>query len=45
MNEIIIKNNPAAGVALAGLLIATGNIVRVAFYPEFTNWLVKLLHS
>jgi uncharacterized membrane protein YjfL (UPF0719 family) len=35
------RNNPAAGVALAGLLIATGNIVRVAFAAEFQNWLVS----
>ncbi|MBK1986612.1 DUF350 domain-containing protein [Sphaerospermopsis aphanizomenoides BCCUSP55] len=39
--EIEKRNNPAAGVALAGLLIATGNIVRVAFNAEFTNWLVS----
>lgn len=39
--EIENRNNPAAGVALAGLLIATGNIVRVAFYPEFKSWLVS----
>lgn len=36
--EICKRNNPAAGVALAGLLVATGNIVRVAFTPEFQNW-------
>jgi uncharacterized membrane protein YjfL (UPF0719 family) len=36
--EIRNRNNPAAGVALAGLLIATGNVVRVAFAPEFQNW-------
>ncbi len=39
--EIEKRNNPAAGVALSGLLIATGNIVRVAFAPEFENWLVS----
>ncbi len=39
--EIQKRNNPAAGVALAGLLIATGNIVRVAFAPEFQDWLVS----
>ncbi|WP_413175298.1 DUF350 domain-containing protein [Anabaena azotica] len=39
--EIEKRNNPAAGVALAGLLIATGNIIRVAFSPEFENWLVS----
>lgn len=39
--EIEKRNNPAAGVALAGLLIATGNIVRVAFAPEFENWIVS----
>ncbi len=37
-SEICRRNNPAAGVALAGLLIATGNVVRVAFTPEFQNW-------
>ncbi|MBW4691092.1 MAG: DUF350 domain-containing protein [Lyngbya sp. HA4199-MV5] len=36
--EICKRNNPAAGVALAGLLIATGNTVRVAFAPDFQNW-------
>ncbi|MBD2076043.1 DUF350 domain-containing protein [Phormidium sp. FACHB-592] len=36
--EICKRNNPATGVALAGLLIATGNVVRVAFTPEFQNW-------
>ncbi len=36
--EIRKRNNPAAGVALAGLLIATGNIVAAAFSPEFQNW-------
>ena len=39
--EIEKRNNPAAGVALAGLLIATGNIVRVAFAGEFENWIVS----
>ncbi|BAY25147.1 hypothetical protein NIES2100_49510 [Calothrix sp. NIES-2100] len=39
--EIEKRNNPAAGVALAGLLIATGNIVRVAFSAEFENWIVS----
>ncbi len=40
--EIRRRNNPAAGVAFAGLLIATGNIVRIAFSPEFQNWTVSL---
>lgn len=39
--EIEKRNNPAAGVAFAGLLIATGNIVRVAFAAEFQTWLVS----
>jgi uncharacterized membrane protein YjfL (UPF0719 family) len=39
--EIEKRNNPSAGVALAGLLIATGNIVRVAFSAEFENWIVS----
>ncbi len=36
--EICRRNNPAAGVALGGLLVATGNVVRTAFTPEFENW-------
>jgi uncharacterized membrane protein YjfL (UPF0719 family) len=40
--EIRKRNNPAAGVALAGLLIATGNVVAVAFSPEFQTWPVSL---
>ncbi len=40
-SEIQKRNNPAAGVALAGLLIATGNIIRVSFAAEFQNWLVS----
>lgn len=36
--EICRRNNPAAGVAMAGLLIATGNVIRVAFAPEFQSW-------
>ncbi len=38
MAEICKRNNPAAGVAMAGLLVATGNIVRIAFEPEFETW-------
>jgi uncharacterized membrane protein YjfL (UPF0719 family) len=40
--EIRQRNNPAAGVALAGLLIATGNIVRIALRPEFDTWSTSL---
>jgi uncharacterized membrane protein YjfL (UPF0719 family) len=40
--EIRRRNNPAAGVALAGLLIATGNTIRVAFAPEFQTWVSSL---
>jgi uncharacterized membrane protein YjfL (UPF0719 family) len=36
--EICQRNNPAAGVALAGLLVGTGNLVRIAFAPEFQSW-------
>lgn len=36
--EICKRNNPAAGVALGGLLVGTGNVVRVAFTPEFRSW-------
>ncbi|MEE3719103.1 DUF350 domain-containing protein [Tumidithrix elongata RA019] len=39
--EIQKRNNPAAGVAFAGLLIAVGNVIRVAFLPEFENWAVS----
>ena len=39
--QIQKRNNPAAGVALAGLLIATGNIVRVAFTAEYQNWILS----
>lgn len=41
--EIEKRNNPAAGVALAGLLIGTGNIVRVAFSPEFQDWFTSFV--
>jgi uncharacterized membrane protein YjfL (UPF0719 family) len=37
-SEIRRRNNPAAGVAFGGLLIATGIIVRMAFSPEFESW-------
>ncbi len=36
--EIYDRNNIAAGVALSGLLIGTGNIVRIAFASEFQSW-------
>jgi uncharacterized membrane protein YjfL (UPF0719 family) len=36
--EIEKRNNPAAGIACAGLLVATGNVVRIAFAPEFQDW-------
>jgi uncharacterized membrane protein YjfL (UPF0719 family) len=40
--EIRRRNNPAAGVAFGGLLIATGMIVRMAFSPEFESWSTSL---
>jgi uncharacterized membrane protein YjfL (UPF0719 family) len=40
--EIRKRNNPAAGVALAGFLIAIGNLIRSAFLPEFENWTTSL---
>jgi uncharacterized membrane protein YjfL (UPF0719 family) len=40
--EIRKRNNPAAGVALAGFLIAIGNLIRSAFSPEFENWTTSL---
>ncbi|MCF2145165.1 DUF350 domain-containing protein [Desmonostoc muscorum LEGE 12446] len=39
--EIEKRNNPAAGLALGGLLIATGNIARVAFSGEFESWIIS----
>jgi uncharacterized membrane protein YjfL (UPF0719 family) len=39
--EIQKRNNPAAGVAFAGVTIAVGNVVRVAYYPEFENWAIS----
>jgi uncharacterized membrane protein YjfL (UPF0719 family) len=40
--EIRKRNNPAAGVALAGFLIAIGNLIRIAFFPEFDTWVTSL---
>jgi len=37
------QNNPAAGVAFAGLLIAIGNVIHVAFLPEFENWGISFI--
>lgn len=37
------QNNPAAGVAFAGLLIAIGNVVHFAFLPEFENWAISFV--
>ncbi|KAM3093745.1 DUF350 domain-containing protein [Phormidesmis sp. 146-35] len=36
--EIYDRNNLAAGLALSGLLIGTGNIVRISFASEFQSW-------
>jgi len=36
-------NNPAAGVAFAGLLIAIGNVVHFAFLPEFESWGISFI--
>ena len=36
-------NNPAAGVAFAGLLIAIGNVIHFAFLPEFENWAISFV--
>lgn len=36
--EIRKRNNPAAGVAFAGLIIGVANVIRTAFTPEFENW-------
>ncbi|WP_271251973.1 DUF350 domain-containing protein [Pseudanabaena sp. Chao 1811] len=36
-------NNPAAGVAFAGLLVAIGNVVHFAFLPEFENWGISFI--
>lgn len=40
--EICKRNNPAAGVAMGGLLIGTGNVIRIAFSPEFVSWTESL---
>jgi uncharacterized membrane protein YjfL (UPF0719 family) len=39
--EITRRNNPAAGVALSGLLIATGNIIKIAFSSDFVDWITS----
>ena len=36
-------NNPAAGVAFAGLLIAIGNVVHGTFLPEFESWAISFM--
>ncbi|MFM7888183.1 MAG: DUF350 domain-containing protein [Pseudanabaena sp.] len=36
-------NNPAVGVAFAGLLVAIGNVVHFAFLPEFENWGISFI--
>ncbi|MCA6583787.1 MAG: DUF350 domain-containing protein [Pseudanabaena sp. M158S2SP1A06QC] len=36
-------NNPAAGVAFAGMLVAIGNVVHFAFLPEFENWGISFI--
>lgn len=36
--EIQARNNAAAGLALAGFLIGTGNILRVSFAGDFSGW-------
>jgi uncharacterized membrane protein YjfL (UPF0719 family) len=41
-SEIRRRNNPAAGTAFGGLLVATGIIVRMAFAPEFESWSTSL---
>lgn len=36
--EIRNRNNAAAGLALAGFIVGTGNILRVSFGGEFSGW-------
>ena len=36
--EIAKRNNPAAGIAFAGAIVAVANVTRNAFIPEFENW-------
>jgi uncharacterized membrane protein YjfL (UPF0719 family) len=36
--EIQARNNAAAGLALAGFLVGTGNILRVSFVGDFSGW-------
>jgi len=36
--EIQTRNNAAAGLALAGFLVGTGNILRISFAGDFSGW-------
>lgn len=36
--EIQTRNNAAAGLALAGFLVGSGNILRVSFAGDFSDW-------
>ena len=36
--EIRNRNNAAAGLALAGFLVGTGNVLRVSFAGDFSDW-------
>jgi uncharacterized membrane protein YjfL (UPF0719 family) len=36
--EIQARNNAAAGLALAGFLVGTGNILRISFAGDFSGW-------
>jgi uncharacterized membrane protein YjfL (UPF0719 family) len=38
LNEVIEKGNTAVGAALAGVLLAVGNIVRFAAQGSFVSW-------
>ncbi len=39
--EIAKRNNPAAGIAFAGAIVAVANVIRNAFIPEFENWTIS----
>jgi len=40
--EIQNRNNAAAGLALSGFLVGTGNILRISFASDFSGWRTSL---
>ncbi len=41
LHEHLEKDNAAVGIATAGILIATGNIIRVGIWGDFQSWQVN----